>query len=71
MITVDPERGNCSSTEAPTSGSSGWSSTCPVPVPLFQRAGLRAGILSSAIGIAGYTSIDTGRPVRIDEVVRL
>jgi predicted dehydrogenase len=42
-----------------------------VPDPLLQRAGLKAGILSSAIGIAGYTSIETGRPVRIDEVVRL
>ncbi len=39
--------------------------------PLAQRAGLKAGIMSSAIGIAGYTSIDTGRTVRIEEVVRL
>jgi predicted dehydrogenase len=42
-----------------------------MPDPLSQRAGVRAGILSSAIGIAGYTSIDTGRRVRIDEVVTL
>jgi len=42
-----------------------------LPDPLFQRAGLSSGILSSAIGIAGYTSIDTSHPVRIDEVVRL
>jgi len=39
--------------------------------PLGLHAGMRAGILSSAIGIAGYTSIETGRRVRIDELVDL
>ena len=39
--------------------------------PLFRRAGLEAGILSSAVGTAGYTSIEKGRSVRIDEVVKL
>ncbi len=42
-----------------------------MPDPLEQRAGLKAGILSSAIGIAGYTSIDTGRRVKISDVVKL
>jgi predicted dehydrogenase len=41
------------------------------PDPLGQRAGMRDGILSSAIGIAGYTSIETGRRIRIAELVDL
>ena len=41
------------------------------PDPLGQRAGMRAGIMSSAIGIAGYTSIETGRRIRIAELVDL
>jgi hypothetical protein len=39
------------------------------PDELGQSAGMRAGIMSSIIGIAGYTSIETGRRVRIDELV--
>ncbi len=38
--------------------------------PLNQRAGVRAGVMSSAIGIAGNISIDTGDRVRIDELVK-
>jgi predicted dehydrogenase len=34
-----------------------------------QRAGMRAGIMSAIIGIAGYRSIETGRRIRIDELV--
>ena len=36
---------------------------------LEQRSDMRAGLLASLIGIAGYTSITTGRPVRIKELV--
>ena len=41
------------------------------PDPLGQKAGVHAGIMSSAIGIAGYTSIETGRRVRISELIDL
>jgi len=39
------------------------------PDELGQRAGMRAGIMSAIIGIAGYHSIETGRRMRIDELV--
>ncbi|MBW7997279.1 MAG: Gfo/Idh/MocA family oxidoreductase [Candidatus Glassbacteria bacterium] len=38
---------------------------------LAQRAGLEDGIMSSIIGIAAYTSIEQGRPVRVDELITL
>ena len=38
--------------------------------PLGQRAGMREGLLSSLVGIAGYTSIAERRPVRIADLVR-
>jgi predicted dehydrogenase len=39
--------------------------------PLGQRAGSRAGIYSSLIGIAGYISIESGKPVRINDLFQL
>ncbi|MBN2288913.1 MAG: Gfo/Idh/MocA family oxidoreductase [Candidatus Glassbacteria bacterium] len=39
------------------------------PDDLAQRAGMRAGIMSAIIGIAGYHSIETGRPVKIRDLV--
>ena len=42
-----------------------------MPDPLGQRAGLHAGIMSAIIGIAGYTSIETGQKVRIRDLVTL
>ena len=36
---------------------------------LNQRAGVRAGIMSSIIGVAGYMSIEKGGPVRIDDLI--
>lgn len=39
--------------------------------PLGQRAGIRAGILSSIIGIAAYTSIDTKRRIKIADLINL
>ena len=71
VITADPQRGELFEHGGADQRVKRMVFDPSVPDPLFQRAGLRAGILSSAIGIAGYTSIDTGRPVRIDEVVRL
>jgi predicted dehydrogenase len=38
--------------------------------PLGQRAGMREGLMSSLVGIAGYTSIAERRPVRIADLVR-
>jgi predicted dehydrogenase len=38
--------------------------------PLKQKAGMRAGIMSSLIGIAGYTSIEQGVRVRIADLVK-
>ncbi len=37
--------------------------------PLKQEAGMRAGLMSSLIGIAGFTSIDEREPVRISDLV--
>ncbi len=39
--------------------------------PLGQRAGSREGILSSLIGIAARTSIDTGEPVKLGDLLEL
>jgi len=39
--------------------------------PLEQRAGSRAGVLSSLVGIAARTSIETGARVRIDELLEI
>ena len=39
------------------------------PDPLGQRAGARAGVMSSIIGIAAYRSIERRRPVRVDELI--
>jgi predicted dehydrogenase len=39
--------------------------------PLGYRAGSRAGILSSIVGIAACRSIDTGIPVKIEDLIRL
>lgn len=41
------------------------------PDPLGHRAGSRAGILSAMIGVAGYTSIESGKPVRINDLIDL
>jgi len=38
---------------------------------LGQRAGMRAGIMSSAIGIASYTSIETRERVKISDLISL
>ncbi|TMU50715.1 Gfo/Idh/MocA family protein [Flagellimonas algicola] len=37
--------------------------------PMNQRAGSRAGIMSSLVGIAAMKSIDQGRTIRIDELM--
>jgi hypothetical protein len=71
VITTDPQRGELFEHGGADQRIKRMVFDASMPDTLFQRAGLKAGILSSAIGIAGYTSIDTGRPVRIDEVVRL
>jgi predicted dehydrogenase len=39
--------------------------------PLGQRAGLREGLFSALVGIAGRTPIAEGRPIRIADLVRL
>lgn len=39
--------------------------------PTGQRAGARAGVLSSLIGIAARKSIETGAAVRIEDLIRL
>lgn len=39
--------------------------------PLGQRAGSRAGVLSSMIGIAARKSIETGKSVKIADLIRL
>jgi hypothetical protein len=39
--------------------------------PLGQRAGSREGVLSSLIGIAARTSIETGERVAIDELIAI
>lgn len=41
------------------------------PDPLQKRAGSHAGIMSSLIGIAARTSIETGRRVRISDMVNV
>ena len=41
------------------------------PDPTGQRAGSRAGVLSSMIGIAARKSIATGEKIRIDELIKL
>ena len=38
--------------------------------PLRQKAGLRAGLMSSLVGIAGVTAIERREPVRIADLVR-
>lgn len=68
VITVDPQRGEFFEHGGADQRIKRMIFDPSVPDPLSQRAGLRAGILSSAVGIAGYTSIETGRKVRIDEV---
>ena len=42
-----------------------------MPDPLGQLAGMRAGLMSSGIGIAAYTSIETGRRVKISELFNI
>ena len=37
--------------------------------PLNQKAGMRAGLMSSLIGVAAYTSIEQRSPVRISDLV--
>jgi predicted dehydrogenase len=71
VVTVDPQRGESFEHGGADQRIKKMVFDLSMPDPLFQRAGLRAGILSSAVGIAGYTSIETGRRVRIDEVVKL
>jgi hypothetical protein len=41
------------------------------PDPLDQQAGSRAGVMASLIGIAARRSIETGAPVRIDDLIDL
>jgi len=36
---------------------------------LGQRAEMRDGIMSSIIGIAAYTSIETGKPVKVKDLI--
>jgi hypothetical protein len=44
----------------------------PATDPLYLRAGLRAGVLSSLVGIAARHSIERGsQPVKIADLVRL
>ena len=43
----------------------------PKPDPLGRRAGSREGALSALIGIAARHSIEQGRPVKIDELVKI
>ena len=71
LIKIDPQRGEFFEHGGSDQRIKAMVFDPSMPDPLHQRAGMRAGILSSAIGIAGYTSIDTGRRVRIDEVVKL
>jgi predicted dehydrogenase len=40
------------------------------PDPLSQKAGMRAGLMSSLIGIAAYTSIEERMPVKLADLVR-
>ncbi|MFH1068106.1 MAG: Gfo/Idh/MocA family oxidoreductase [Candidatus Glassbacteria bacterium] len=71
LIVIDPQKGEFYEHGGADSRIKKMIFTPSMPDPLFQRAGLRAGVMSAAIGIAGYTSIDTGRKVRIDELVKL
>lgn len=71
LITINPERGEFFEHGGADARIRQMVFDPSMPDPLHQHAGLKAGILSSAIGIAGYTSIETGRKVRIDEVVKL
>ena len=71
MVTVDPQRGELFEHGGADQRVKRMVFDPSMPDPLSQRAGLKAGILSSAVGIAGYTSIETGRRIRIDEVVKL
>ena len=41
------------------------------PDPLKQRAGARAGAMSLLTGVAAVRSVETGRPVKISELIRL
>jgi predicted dehydrogenase len=41
-----------------------------VPDPLRQRAGSRAGAMSLLTGVAAYRSIEKGKPIRIDDLVK-
>jgi hypothetical protein len=41
-----------------------------VPDPLRQRAGSRAGAMSLLTGVAAYRSIEKGRPIRINDLVK-
>jgi predicted dehydrogenase len=41
------------------------------PDPLKQRAGSRAGAMSALTGIAAVKSVDTGKPVRVADLIRL
>ena len=41
------------------------------PDPLHKAAGSRAGVLSSLIGIAARRSIETGKRVKIADLVKL
>jgi predicted dehydrogenase len=43
----------------------------PPSDPLEQRAGMRAGIMSAIIGVAAYTSIETGEKVKIQDLIKL
>ncbi|MBM3957359.1 MAG: Gfo/Idh/MocA family oxidoreductase, partial [Gemmatimonadetes bacterium] len=42
-----------------------------VPDPLKQRAGSRAGAMSLLTGVAAVKSVETGKPIRIADLVRL
>jgi predicted dehydrogenase len=71
LITIDPQHGEYFEHGGADQRIKAMVFDPSMPDPLHQRAGMRAGILSSAIGIAGYTSIEQGRRVRISEVVTL
>jgi len=43
----------------------------PKPDPLGRKAGSREGALSALIGIAARHSIEQGRPIKIDELVKI
>jgi hypothetical protein len=41
------------------------------PDPTGQKAGSRAGVLSSMIGIAARKSIETGQSIKIEDLIKL